>query len=113
MATKEQLLRAIYKFIDNDMLPKADGNYKIILGIAKTALNHKADSVFNAIKNNSVISMFNIIDENDNVDVESLANILTEGMGSNEFTLSFKLFTSTYVMHFSSADIQTIKNYII
>ena len=40
MANKEQLIKAIYRFIDNDMLPKAEGNYKIILGIAKSAINH-------------------------------------------------------------------------
>ena len=113
MATKEQLIKAIYRFIDNDMLPKAEGNYKIVLGIAKSAINYKSDKVFEAIKNNSMISMFDIIDENDNVDVDALCEILTQGMGSEEFTLSFKMFTSTYDMHFSAADIQTIKRYIM
>lgn len=113
MANKEQLIKAIYRFIDNDMLPKAEGNYKIVLGIAKAAINYKSDKVFEAIKNNSVVSMFDIIDKDDNVDVDALCKILTDGMGSNEFTLSFKVFTSTYDMHFSAADIQTIKRYIM
>jgi len=113
MASKEQLIKAIYTFIDNDMLSKAEGNYKIILGIAKAAINHRADRVFNAIKNNSLVSMFDIIDEHDNVDVDTLAKVLTDGMGSNEFTLSFKVLTSTYSMHFSAADVQTIKRYIV
>ena len=113
MANKEQLIKAIYRFIDNDMLPKAEGNYKIILGIVKSAINHRADKVFEAIKKNSVVAMFDIIDEQDNVDVDTLCKILTDGMGSNEFTLSFKVFTSTYDMHFSAADVQTIKRYIV
>ena len=111
MISKERLITAIYKFIDNDMLPKAEGNYKIVLGIAKAAINYKADKVFEAIKNNSVVSMFEVIDSNDNVDLDTLCNILVDGMGSNEFTLSFKVFTSTFDMHFSAADIQTIKRY--
>lgn len=46
MATKEQLMKAIHTFIENDMLPKAEGNYKIILNIAKAAMQHKPDLIF-------------------------------------------------------------------
>jgi hypothetical protein len=93
------------------MMPKAEGNYKILLGIAKAAINYKGDKVFEAIKNNSVVAMFEVIDSDNRVDLDSLCNILVDGMGSNEFTLSFKVFTSTFDMHFSAADIQTIKRY--
>ena len=112
MANKEEIVKAIRMFIDNDALPKAEGNYKIILNLAKSALIHRADAVFNAIKNNSLISMLGVIDEHDNVDIDALVQILSDGLGSNEFTLKFKVFTSEYVMHFSAADIQTIKRYI-
>ena len=111
MVTKEQLIRAIYKFIDNDMIPRAEGNYKIILNVAKAALNHKADGIFEAIKNNSLVAMFGVIDENDNVDVDLLANVLSDGLGSDEYMLTFKFLTSTYSLGISASDIQTIKRY--
>lgn len=111
MTTKEQFIKAIHTFIENDMLPKASGNYKIILNTARVALQRKPDAIFELIKNNSLISMLDVIDEQDYVDVETLATILSEGFGSDEFGFNFKIFGKEYVMHFSAADIQTIKRY--
>ena len=112
MVTKEQFIKAIHAFIENDMLPKAEGNYKIILNTARVAMRYKSDAIFDLIKKNSLVSMLDVVDENDNVDVEMLARILSEGFGSDEFCFGFKFFGREYVMHFSAADIQTIKRYM-
>lgn len=112
MATKEQLIKAIHTFIENDMLPKASGNYKIILNTAKVAMQRKPDAVFDLIKKNSLISMLDVIDDKNNVDVDTLATILSEGFGSEEFGFDFRFFGREYTMHFSAADIQTIKRYL-
>ena len=98
-------------FIDNNMLPEATGNYKIVLGMAKSALRHKPDILFDYLKKNSFVSMLNVI-EDDKIDVDLLATILTEGLGTDEFALEFRLFNKEYAMHFSATDIQTIKRYL-
>lgn len=112
MATKEQLMKAISTFIENDMLPKAEGNYKIILNVAKVVMQHKPDRVFEVIKKNSIIEMLGVIDEHDNIDMDTLVKILSDGFGSEEFSFVFSFFGREYVMHFSAADIQTIKRYM-
>lgn len=112
MITKEQLVDAICEFIDDDMLPKADGNYKILLNTAKVALRYKPDSILKFLKSNSFISMFDIIDDNDNIDMDLLVKILSEGFGSDEFSYVFNFFGKEYALHFSAADIQTIKRYV-
>lgn len=112
MATKQQLISAVDTFIQNDVLPKAEGNYKIILNIAKVALHYKPDSVFDLIKKNTLISMLGVIDEHDNVDIDMFAKILSEGFGSDEFSFTFNVFGREYTMHFSAADIQSIKRYM-
>lgn len=112
MATKDQLMKAVHTFIENDMLPKAEGNYKIILGIAKAALQFKPDSVFDVIKKNSIVEMLDVVDEHDNVDVDTLVKVLSEGFGSEEFCFAFRVLGKEYTMHFSAADIQTVKRYL-
>ena len=112
MVTKDNLIRAIYTFIDNDMLPKASGNYKVILNLAKVAINYRADSIFNVIKNNSFVSMLGVIDERDLIDLDSLVRILTEGLGSDEFEFNFKVLTGDYKMCFTGADIHKIASYV-
>lgn len=112
MVSKEQVIRALRTYIDNDVLPHAEGNYKIIMNLVKVALTHRADSIFEALKKNSFISMLGVIDEQDCVDMETLVQMLTEGLGTNEFTFKFKVLSSEYVMHISVADIQAIKRYV-
>jgi hypothetical protein len=111
IVTKEQFINAVNMFIENDMLPNAKGNYKIVLGTAKSALRHKPDLLFEYLKKNSFVSMLNVI-EDDKIDVDLLATILTEGLGADEFALEFRLFNKEYAMHFSATDIQTIKRYL-
>ena len=105
-------MKAIHTFIENDVLPKAEGNYKIILNIAKAAMQHKPDLIFEKGKGNSLISMLGVIDEHDNIDMDTLVKILSEGFGSEEFCFAFRVLGKEYAMHFSAADIQTIKRYM-
>lgn len=112
MATKEQFMNAISKFIENDMLPNASGNYKIILNIAKAAIQHAPAAVFDRVKSNTIISMLGVIDEQNNVNTELLATVLSHGFGSDEFAFTFAAFGKEYTLHFSANDIQTIKRYM-
>lgn len=112
MATKDQFLNALSSYIQHDMLPKAEGNQKIILRSAMVAMAYKPDAVFNLIKNNSLIAMLDVIDEHDNIDAEMLAKMLSEGFGSDEFSFSFGFFGKEYTFHFSAGDIQAIKRYL-
>lgn len=112
MATKEQFMNAISSYIEHDMLPNASGNYKIILNIAKAAMQHAPDAVFDRIKNNSLISMLGVIDEQNNVNTDLLATVLASGFGRDEFAFSFAAFGKEYTLHFSADDVQTIKRYM-
>lgn len=112
MATKEQFMKAIHRFIENDMLPRAEGNYKIILNTAKAAIRLKPEIVFERLRHNSLVTMVGAIDEHDNVDIDLLADVLSEGFGSDEFSFAFRLLGTDYTMHFSGADLQTIKRYV-
>ena len=112
MVTKEQFMKGLYDFIERDMVPKSSGNYKIILNVAKAAIKHNPDAVFNTIKANGFISMLGVFDENDHIDVESLSHILSEGFGSDEFEFGFKFLGKEYCLHLSGTDIQTLKRYM-
>lgn len=111
MINKEQFMKALYTFVENDMLPKTEGNSKIILNTAKVAMSLKPDTIFKLIKENTLVSMLGVIDEHDNIDIDTLARILSDGFGSDEFSFGFKIFGKEYTLHFSAADVHTIKRY--
>lgn len=112
MATKHQVLNGIILFMDNNMIPAAEGNYKIILRGAKALMAIKFDSIFENLKKNALVSMAGLIDEKDNVDIASAARILHEAFGADEFSYTFNLLGEKYSLHLSADDIGTIKNYI-
>lgn len=112
MVNKERFLHAVSTFIENDMVRDAKGNHKIILGIAKAAIRRNPDGVFNALKDNGFVSLLGVIDDHDNVDVDMLVDILSEGFGSDEFSIKFHLLGTEYNIHLSASDMQTIKRYM-
>lgn len=112
MINKDQFMRGIISFIDNEMLPHSEGNYRVILRMAKTAILIKPDGVFNTIKNNSLVSMFGVIDENDRIDIDTLARVLAGGIDKDEFIIKFKILGVDYSLGFTANDIETAKNYI-
>lgn len=112
MVTKEQLMRAVTMYIDNDMIPKAEGNHKIILRTASAAIKLNPNAIFERLKNNELVAMLGVIDQNGNIDDDMVTRVITDGFGADEFTFSFALFGKEYIFHFSSGDIHSIKKYM-
>lgn len=112
MVNSKQVINGVMLFMDNHMIPKAEGNYKIILRTAKAAMMISPDKFWNIIKDNSLISMLGVIDENEYVDINLLADILIEGIGNEEFNFAFKFLGNEYKIYLSKDDIHTLKNYI-
>ena len=112
MVNSKQVINGVILFMDNHMIPKAEGNYKIILRTARAGMMIAPEKFWDIIKNNALISMLGVIDENEHVDIDLLANILSEGIGSEEFNLSFKFLGDEYKIYLSKDDIHTLKNYI-
>lgn len=109
MATVAQVAQGIATFIDNDMLAKAEGNYRIILRTIKASIG--ADFVTNKIMSNPAVRMF-IDPATGQVDIDTLEGLLTEGLANNEFELKFKLFGTEYKLYISAEDIHKLKTYI-
>lgn len=109
MATVAQVAQGIATFISNDMLAKAEGNYRIILRTIKASIG--SEIITNKIVSNPAAQMF-IDAESGQVDVDALESILTEGLENNEFELKFKLFGTEYKMYITADDVHKLKTYI-
>lgn len=111
MVNKHQVINGIMAFMDNQMIPNAEGNYKIILRTARAGMAIAPEKVWDLIKDNALIAMSGAVN-GDHVDVDLLARILTEGFGADEFSLSFKLIGSEYKIFLTADDVRTLKGYI-
>lgn len=112
MANKHQVINGLVLFMDNHMIPKAEGNYRIILRTAKAGMQIAPDKIWEVIKGNPLVEMLGVIDESDNVDIGSLARILAEGFEEDEFCLDFGFLGKDYKIYLTKEDITTLKSYI-
>lgn len=111
MANKHQVINGIMMFMDNHMIPKAEGNYKVILRTAKAGMMMAPDKIWETIKGNSLIEMVGAV-KGDSIDIDLLGEILKEGFDTEGFCFEFELLGSHYKIHFDKDDINTLKNYI-
>ena len=111
MVNKHQVINGVMSFMDNNMIPSAEGNYKIILRTARAGMAIAPEKFWELIKDNAIVAMTGAVN-GDHVDIDLLARILTDGFGSEEFNLTFKLLGEEYKMFLSSEDIRTLKSYI-
>lgn len=71
MVTYEQVMNGLTKFIDAEIISQLSGNQKILLGIGSGVALRKGENLYNGLKNNSMIKMLGIINE-DGIDIETL-----------------------------------------
>ena len=72
MVTYEQLVNGLTKFIDSEIVNQLTGNQKILLGIGSGVALRKSENIFNALKNNNIIKMLDIVNEEGHIDIETL-----------------------------------------
>lgn len=111
MVNKHKVINGIIQFMDSHMIPKAEGNYKIILRVAKSGMQIAPDKIWDAVKVNPLVEMLGVI-KGDEVDIDLLCHILTDGFASDEFSLGFKFLTEEYKIFLSGDDIRALKGYI-
>lgn len=112
MANKHQVINGLILFMDNHMIPKAEGNYRVILRTARAGMQIAPDKIWDTIKTNTLVQMLGVIHDDDTVDINSLARILSEGFDKDEFCIAFDVLNKEYKIFLTAEDVTTLKSYI-
>ena len=72
MVNLNQLQNGIVKYIDNEIIPNISGWQKWVFGAVVSTAMLKTTNVFNVLKENPLIKMLEVIDENDNIDIDTI-----------------------------------------
>lgn len=83
MVTYNQVTKGISRFVDEEILSKLQGKEKIALGVGTGIMLRRGENLFNAIKEQPLIKMLEIVDENDNIDIEIIYEELKKQMGDS------------------------------
>lgn len=104
------VINSVKNFLDRDMIAHANGNQRIILRMASAAMSLSPETMFNRIANNQAVQMLGVVDGED-IDIDSLANILIDGLAGDEFEIGFTLMKNDYKFYINADDIRKIKMY--
>lgn len=106
----EQVVRGLISYADNEVMAKLPVSGKWIMGTAVGLAANKTSNIIDTLKNNTVVNMLGIMDENGNMDVDALINAMREAADKyGKLTVQVPMIGS---LTFSSADIDKLRSYI-
>lgn len=72
MVTLAQVQKGIGKYLDSEILPKITGWQKWVFGATLSLSLSKISNIFNTLKENAFIKMLDVVDEDDNIDIDTI-----------------------------------------
>lgn len=107
----DQIMQGIMNYADSEVINKLPTAGKWVVGTAIGLATTRANNVVDAIQTNAIAKAFGIVDENGLIDIDALMSAMKNsadryGKISVEVPLIGKL-------SFSSADVDTLRNYIV
>lgn len=118
MVTKQQLMSAVVRFINNDMLPSAatkDAMYRFILRGAVAYSTMRPEKAFDLIITKfPIVKTLEFMDDSGNVDNELLAYVIPEALANETFQLHFSapLEKEPYAIGINADDVRKIMSYL-
>lgn len=121
MATIEQVKNGISRYLDQELMPNLSDEKPILfaVGAFSALLLNNVDKAILKYGENPVVKMTGIIDDNQNIDVDALAEVSKQSMKKYAFSLDDFLvgkfsFLRGHVntIDFTPEDIDTLKRYI-
>lgn len=106
----EQVIKGLINYADNEVMVKLPMSGKWIMGTVIGVAANKTGNIINGLKSNSIINMLGIIDEDGNIDIDTLITSMKQSADRyGKLTVEIPLVGS---MTFSSSDIDRLRSYI-
>ncbi len=88
MATIDQIMRALSRFADNEVLPRLPTGKGIAAGIALALVMEGGRDKLLALREHPVVQMMGVMDESGNVDVEKLYSVARPKLDGKKLPVS-------------------------
>lgn len=88
MATIDQIMRAVTRFADNEVLPRLPTGKGIAAGIALALVMEGGRDKLLALREHPVVQMMGVMDESGNVDVEKLYSVARPKLDGKKLLVS-------------------------
>ena len=110
MVTLNQVQNGIVKYLDAEITPNIIGWQKWVFGASVSIALSKITNIFNALKQNEFIKMLEILDENDNIDIDTLYREFYKQAQKGAITFTVPVVGAMTLNH---TDVEKLYRYII
>lgn len=108
--TADQVIQGIINYADAEVINKLPTSGKWIVGTAIGLATTKTTSVIDTLRNNTLVTMLGIVDDNGNIDVDTLiSSMRVSAEKYGKITVDVPLVGK---LTFSASDVDTLRNYI-
>lgn len=110
MVTLAQVQNGITKYLDTEIMPKIQGWQKWVFGAAMSISLSKVANIFNVLKDNEFVKMLDVIDENNNIDIETIYREFHKQAQKGPITFNVPIVNLPLTLN--SADVEKMYNLI-
>lgn len=109
MYNLRQVVAGLAAFIDNEILTKVNGWQKWLVGAGMGVALDRSSDIFNSLKQNEIIKMLGVIDNDDNIDVDTLYREVKKQAQKSAVTFDIPMLG---VLTLNDRDVDKLYNYI-
>lgn len=112
MVSIDKIEKGVANYLDAELMPQLQSNgiEKVIIGTAASLLIRKSGDIITGYKDNKLVKMLGIMDDNGNVDVETLAEELKKNISKDGFTVDIPIIGT---LTFHKEDVDKLCDYIM
>lgn len=109
MASLNQIIYGLKKYMDAEVLPKITGWNKWVVGAGFSLMLENSTQVFNSIKENPIIKSMNIINKDDEIDLDKLYSSILEQAKKSAITFDVPMIGT---MTLKANDVERLYSFI-
>lgn len=107
----EQVINGIINYADAEVMGKLPTSGKWVMGTAIGLATNKAGNVIDTLRDNMIVKMLGIVDEEGNVDVDTLISAMKDA--ANKYGKLVVEVPLVGKLTFATSDIDSLRNYIV
>lgn len=106
----DQILNGLINYADHEVMDKLPTTGKWVMGTTIGLMTNKANTVIDNLRNNSIVKMLGIIDDDGNIDADALITALKSSADRyGKITVEVPLVGK---LSFSSNDVESLRTYL-
>ena len=112
MVSIDKIEKGVANYLDAELMSQFQGNSveKVLVGTAASLLIRKSGTIVEGYKDNSVVKMLGIMDDNGDVDVDILAEELKKNISKEGFVVDVPILGT---LTFHKEDVDKLCDYIM